>query len=38
VFVSVDKETGTPSTGDGAIGEAFIAGTQPEGTSQPTQP
>jgi penicillin-binding protein 1A len=38
VFVSVDKATGTPSTGDGAIGEAFIAGTQPEGASQPTQP
>ncbi len=38
VFVSVDKGTGTPSTGDGAIGEAFIAGTQPEGAPPPTQP
>ena len=38
VFVSVDKGTGTPSTGDGAIGEAFIAGTQPEGATPPTQP
>jgi len=38
VFVSVDQGTGTPSTGDGAIGEAFIAGTQPEGAPPPTQP
>ena len=38
VFVSIDKGTGTPSTGDGAIGEAFIAGTQPESTAPPTQP
>jgi penicillin-binding protein 1A len=37
VFVSVDKSTGTPSSGDGAIGEAFIAGTQPENTA-PAQP
>jgi penicillin-binding protein 1A len=37
VFVSVDKSTGTPSTGDGTIGEAFIAGTQPE-TATPAQP
>ena len=37
VFVSVDKSTGTPSSGDGAIGEAFIAGTQPENAA-PAQP
>lgn len=38
VFASIDKSTGTPSTGDGAISEAFIAGTQPEGAPPPTQP
>jgi penicillin-binding protein 1A len=37
VFVSVNKSTGTPSTGDDAIGEAFIAGTQPENAA-PAQP
>jgi membrane carboxypeptidase/penicillin-binding protein len=38
VFVSVDKGTGTPSTGDGTISEAFIAGTQPENATAPAQP
>jgi hypothetical protein len=38
VFVSVDKTSGTPSSGDGAIGEAFIAGTQPESAAAPAQP
>jgi penicillin-binding protein 1A len=38
VFVSVDKSTGALSSGDGAIGEAFIAGTQPEGAPAPAQP
>jgi penicillin-binding protein 1A len=31
VFISVDKATGQPSTGDGAILDAFISGTQPDG-------
>ena len=31
VFVSVDKSTGQPADGDGAIVDAFISGTQPEG-------
>jgi penicillin-binding protein 1A len=38
VFVSVDRSTGVPSTGDGTIGEAFIAGTQPEHAVAPAQP
>ena len=39
VFVSVDKSTGTPSAaGDGTIGEAFIAGTQPETATPASQP
>ena len=29
VVVSVDKSTGVPSIGENAIGETFIAGTQP---------
>jgi hypothetical protein len=37
VFVSVDKSSGAPSSGDSAIGEAFIAGTQPENAA-PAQP
>jgi penicillin-binding protein 1A len=31
VFVSVDESTGQPSSADGAIVDAFISGTQPEG-------
>ena len=30
VFVSVDRATGVPSTGESAITETFIAGTQPQ--------
>jgi penicillin-binding protein 1A len=32
VLVTVDKATGAPSTADGAILDAFIAGTQPAGS------
>ena len=33
VFVSVDKGNGAPSSADDAITDAFIAGTQPEGST-----
>jgi penicillin-binding protein 1A len=37
-FVSMDKGTGQPSSGEGAIREAFIAGTQPEAAAPPALP
>jgi penicillin-binding protein 1A len=38
VFVRVDKGSGAPSSSDGAIGEAFIAGTQPDAATVAVQP